>query len=57
MKQSKKGTPEQRIADKAKTWRQCDKALIANKVDQPTRDAEFLARQDLRKTIDEARKP
>lgn len=55
MKPSKKGTPDQRIAAKAKVWRRCDKALIVNKVDQPTKDAEFLARQDLRKTIDEAR--
>jgi hypothetical protein len=55
MKQSKKGTPAERLAAKAIFWRRCDKALIVNKTDQAAKDAEFLAKQDLRKTCDETR--
>jgi hypothetical protein len=55
MEKSKKGTPDQKIASKARVWRQHDQVAIADKRDQVKQDAEWQARQDLRKTIDEAR--
>ena len=54
METSTKGTPDQRIASTAKVWRQRDQVAIADKGDVNKQRAEFMARQQLRKTIDEA---
>lgn len=51
---SSRGTPEQKIASTAKVWRQRDQVAIANKQDPATQRAEYAARKDLRKVIDEA---
>jgi hypothetical protein len=53
-KKSNRGTPEQKIANKAKAWRQRDQVAIANKQDVEIQRAEYAARKDLRKVIDEA---
>jgi hypothetical protein len=53
-KQSSRGTPEQKIASTAKAWRQRDQVAIANKQDPAKQRAEYAARKDLRKVIDEA---
>ncbi len=55
METSKKGTPDEKIAHTARVWRQHDQVAIADKRDVEKQRAEFAARQDLRKTIDEAR--
>jgi len=52
--ESKKGTPDQRIASTAKVWRHRDQVAIADKRDVNKQRAEFAARQDLRKVIDQA---
>jgi hypothetical protein len=52
--ESKKGTPDQRIASTAKVWRFRDQVAIADKRDVNKQRAEFAARQDLRKVIDQA---
>jgi hypothetical protein len=54
MEKSNKGTPEQKIASTAKAWRQRDQVAIANKQDVDKQRAEYAARKDLRKVIDEA---
>jgi hypothetical protein len=51
---NKKCTQDQRIASTAKVWRQRDQIAIANKADVNKQRAEFRARQDLRKVVDEA---
>lgn len=51
---SSKGTPDQKIASKAKDWRLHDKVAIADKSNKTKQDAEWMARQVLRKTIDDA---
>lgn len=53
-KKSSRGTPEQKIANTAKAWRQRDQVAIANKQDSDKQRAEYAARKDLRKVIDEA---
>ena len=53
-KTSNRGTPEQKIASTAKAWRQRDQVAIANKQDPEVQRAEYAARKDLRKVIDEA---
>lgn len=55
MEQSKKGTPDQAIAHKAKVWRQRDQVAIGDKADRTKQSAEWQARQELRQTIDSAR--
>ena len=52
--QSKKGTVDQKIAHTAKRWRQHDREAIADKQDPEKQRAEYFARNDLRKVIDEA---
>jgi hypothetical protein len=52
--ESKKGTPDQRIASTAKVWRQRDQVAIADKTDQDKQRAEYHARKELRKVVDEA---
>lgn len=49
--ETKKATPDEKIAHQARTWRDCDKAAIANRNDN-TRKAEYHARQKLREVID-----
>jgi hypothetical protein len=51
--ESKKGTSDQKIAHTAKVWRQHDKAAIGTRKQQ-LKDAEYLARQELRKVVDDA---
>lgn len=53
-KQNSRGTPDEKIASKAKVWRQRDRVAIANKQDSDKQRAEYAARKDLRKVIDEA---
>lgn len=55
MEESKKGTPDQQIAHKAKVWHQHDQQAIADKADRKKQSAEWAARQELRRTIDDAR--
>lgn len=50
--ESKKGTPDQKIASKAKVWRYREKVAIANKADVDKQKAEYRALQQLRETID-----
>jgi len=52
--ESKKGTPDQRIASTAKVWRQRDQVAIADKSDVKKQRAEFAARQQLRQVVDQA---
>jgi hypothetical protein len=49
-----RGTPDEKIASTAKAWRQRDQVAIANKRDVDKQRAEYAARKDLRKVIDEA---
>jgi hypothetical protein len=49
-------TPDEKIVRHAHAWRQADKEAIANK-DSEARRAEYAARQQLRKVIDEAGQP
>jgi hypothetical protein len=53
-KKSSRGTPDEKIASTAKAWRQRDQVAIANKQDSEKQRAEYAARKDLRKVIDEA---
>lgn len=53
MKEGSKGTPDQKIAHKARAWRRRDKTAISEK-SKPAKDAAFQALQELRKTIDDA---
>lgn len=53
-KQNGRGTPDEKIASKAKVWRQRDRVAIANKQDSDKQRAEYAARKDLRKAIDES---
>jgi hypothetical protein len=53
-KTSNRGTSEQKIASTAKVWRDRDQVAIANKQDVDKQRAEYAARKDLRKVIDEA---
>lgn len=55
MQPSSKGTPDQIIAKKAKVWRQHDQDAIANKGDDTKQRAEYHARRDLAKTIDDVK--
>jgi hypothetical protein len=52
-KKSSRGTSDQKIASTAKVWRQRDQVAIANKQDSKKQRAEYAARKDLRKVIDE----
>lgn len=47
-------TPEKKIAVQARTWRTFDQAAIANKSDPQKQRAEYRARQELRRVIDDA---
>ena len=49
-----RGTPDQKIASTAKVWRQRDEVAIADKQDSDKQRAEYAARKDLRKVIDDA---
>lgn len=49
-------TPDEKIVRHAHAWREADKEAIANK-DSEARRAEYAARQQLRKVIDEAGTP
>lgn len=53
-KQHSRGTPDEKIASTAKAWRRHDKVAIADKRDHEKQRAEYAARRDLRKVIDEA---
>lgn len=55
--ESKKGTPDEKIASTAKDWRRCDKQAIANKTDRFAQRAEYQARQKLREVVDQAGQP
>lgn len=54
--ENKQATPDEKIAHAAKVWRPLDKDAIANKCDR-TRRAEYHARQQLRRVIDDAGQP
>lgn len=56
-KESTKGTLDQKIAHKAKVWREHDLKAIGDKDNHRAQSAEWQARQDLRKTIDDEVKP
>jgi hypothetical protein len=49
-----KATPDEKIVHHAKSWRNCDKDAIANKSDRDRQRAEYQARKQLRKVIDES---
>lgn len=49
--ESRKATPDEKIAHQARQWRACDKDAVANRSDI-TRRAEYQARQKLREAID-----
>lgn len=49
--ETKKVTPDERIAHQAKTWRQHDKEASLCKCDR-TKRAEYHARQKLREAVD-----
>ena len=56
--ETKSATPDQKIAHVAKNvWRPADKEAIADKSNRDKQRAEYQARQQLRKTIDEAGQP
>lgn len=46
-------TPEQKIVTTAQVWRRHDRVAINNKQDDAKQRAEYRARMDLRKVIDE----
>ena len=46
-------TPEQQIVKTALVWRRHDQVAIANKQDRDKQRAEYRARKNLRKVIDE----
>lgn len=47
-------TPDHKIVTTAIEWRQCDKAASFDKQDDTKQRAEYRARQELRKVIDDA---
>lgn len=49
-----KYSAEDKIALQARTWRAIDRDAIANKEDRRKQQAEYMARQQLRKVVDEA---
>lgn len=49
-------TPDEKIVYQAEAWRRVDKDAIADKHDLNKQRAEYFARQQLRKVIDEAGK-
>ena len=49
-----KYSADDKIALTARTWRAIDKDAIANKQDPRKQQAEYLARQQLRKVVDDA---
>lgn len=49
-----KNPDNDKIGTAARIWRSIDKEAIANKSDQAKRAAEYRARQELRKVVDEA---
>ena len=49
-----KNPDNDKIGTAARIWRAIDKEAIANKSDQAKRTAEYRARQELRKVVDEA---
>jgi hypothetical protein len=53
-KNSNRGTPDEKIVSTAKAWRQRDEVAIANKQDSEKQRAEYAARKNLRKVIDDA---
>lgn len=53
-KNSNRGTPDEKIVSTAKAWRHRERVAIANKQDSDKQRAEYAARKDLRKVIDEA---
>lgn len=53
-KTSVRGTPDEKIANTARAWRRRDLAAIGNKQDSDKQRAEYAARKDLRKVIDDA---
>lgn len=55
--ESKKGTPDEKIASTAKDWRRVEKQAIADKRNPELQRAEYQLRKQLRKTIDEAGHP
>jgi len=54
---SKSATPDEKIVHYAKEWRRCDKQKIAGRQDREKERAEYVARQHLRRVIDEAGQP
>ena len=48
-----KRTPNDRIAIQARIWRAVDKDLCRDREDVAKKDAEYMARQQLRSVIDE----
>jgi len=49
-----KNPENDKIGTAARIWRAIDKEAIANKADAAKRAAEYRARQELRKVVDEA---
>lgn len=54
-KESTKGTPDQKIAHKAKVWRELEKQHEGDKASRDKQRAEYRARRDLSDTIDSAK--
>ena len=52
--QQPKYSADDKISLTARTWRAIDKDAIANKQDHRKQQAEYLARQQLRKVVDDA---
>lgn len=53
-KQNSRETPDEKIASEAKAWRQRDRIAVAHGKDRNKQRAEYAARKNLRKVIDEA---
>jgi hypothetical protein len=49
-----KHSDNDKIGTAARIWRAIDKEAIANKADKAKREAEYRARQELRKVVDQA---
>jgi hypothetical protein len=49
-----KNSDNDKIGTAARIWRAIDKEAIADKADKAKRQAEYRARQNLRKAVDEA---
>lgn len=57
MESTTKATPTEKIVVQSHTWRRADKEAIADKKNVDKQRAEYLARRELAKAIDDAGTP